>query len=360
VAQCKTYGDELLPTLATMFEQLGGIEALVADKVVGVKINLVSSPWTRLGDDLPQMSHCTHPAVIAAVVRLIGAAGARKIRILECCGDTNGSFEDHVRDAGWNLDDIRSAAPVVEFENTNFLGSYDSYEVLWCPQPGHIFPGFQVNRSYKDCDVLVSVPKMKEHKWFGVTLSMKNIYGITPLTVYGDAAGIDEPSTVAQGTRVRTLHEGGRAPSLTAPQELYPDSPRAGDYRIPRIVADINTARPVHFAVIDGIESMAGGEGPWAPNSRRVSPRLLVAGFNPLCTDAVAMALMGFNPLADRGEAPFEGSDSHLRLGMELGIGTADLSKIEVRGVPIEQARFNFRQPVQPAGGDAAPVSRRG
>ena len=39
---------------------------------------------------------------------------------------------------------------------------------------GHIFPGFDINHSYTDCDVFVSIPKMKEHHWFGATLSMKN------------------------------------------------------------------------------------------------------------------------------------------------------------------------------------------
>ena len=44
------------------------------------------------------------------------------------------------------------------------------------------------------------------------------------------------------------------------------------------------------------------------PGARRrihlVNPGILVAGFDAVCTDAVGMALMGFDPRADRGTAP--------------------------------------------------------
>ena len=77
VAKCKTYGDELLPTLATMFNQLGGLEKLVAGKTVAIKLNLVGSPWSRLGDARPELAQWVHPAVITATARLLGQAGAR-------------------------------------------------------------------------------------------------------------------------------------------------------------------------------------------------------------------------------------------------------------------------------------------
>ena len=117
--------------------------------------------------------------------------------------------------------------------------------------------------------------------------------------------------------------------------------------------------------MIDGIGTMAGGEGPWVtvPRARRstrfkralgiatpmehpvhpLRPGLLIAGTNCVNTDAVATALMGFEPMADRGAAPFENCDSTLKLAERLGIGTRDLSRIEVRGLPIEKGRVYFR-----------------
>ena len=121
--------------------------------------------------------------------------------------------------------------------------------------------------------------------------------------------------------------------------------PEAGNahWRIPRIISDIVAARPIDLAIIDGIFTMSGGEGPWIRKVQPVKPRLLVAGTNCVNTDAVGAALMGFDPMADRGTAPFELCDSTLRLAEELGVGTRDLKQIEVVGIPIREAMFRFR-----------------
>ena len=48
------------------------------------------------------------------------------------------------------------------------------------------------------CDLLVSMPKMKTHHWAIATLSMKNLFGITPNALYGDEAG-SEDGTAGRG-----------------------------------------------------------------------------------------------------------------------------------------------------------------
>jgi uncharacterized protein (DUF362 family) len=108
------------------------------------------------------------------------------------------------------------------------------------------------------------------------------------------------------------------------------------------VVADLVKARPVHLEIIDGVESVSGGEGPWVQGLKLVQPGVLIAGTNPVCTDAVAMAVMGYDPRADRGTAPFQTSDSILHLAEGHGVGTTDLSRIEVRGVPIAQALYKY------------------
>jgi hypothetical protein len=72
-----------------------------------------------------------------------------------------------------------------------------------------------------------------------------------------------------------------------------------------RICVDLIAARPVDLAIIDGIESSVGGEGPWVKGFRYANPQVLLVGRNPVCTDAVATAVMGYNPRASRGELPF-------------------------------------------------------
>lgn len=109
------------------------------------------------------------------------------------------------------------------------------------------------------------------------------------------------------------------------------------------MTVDLAAARPIHLAIIDGISTVAGGEGPWMKTCRPVHAGVLVAGTNCVTTDAVGTALMGFDPMAERGAAPFEKSDSTLMLAEQLGLGTRDLHRIEVIGVPISQARIDFR-----------------
>jgi uncharacterized protein (DUF362 family) len=111
---------------------------------------------------------------------------------------------------------------------------------------------------------------------------------------------------------------------------------------MPRIVAELNAARPIHISFIDGIETIAGGEGPWIRGLRHVQPGLLILGTNAVCTDAVATALMGYDPRARRGTRPFEHCDNMMLLAEELGVGSADLSRIEVRGGRIEELAYRF------------------
>ena len=344
VGTCREYGPEVTETLARMFDQLGGLEGLVRGKTVAVKLNLTGDATDRLGYLPAEITHWVHPQVIGSTVQLLGQAGARRIRLLESPMATSEPLEEFMLQANWEPRDFAGAASRVEFENTNYLGYGSKYARFWVPDGGLMFKGYDLNHSYEDCDVFVSLAKLKEHVTAGVTLSMKNCFGITPCTIYGDNSPVDEPSPAPLGGR-GPFHAGNRLPCKSAPPALE-DALTSKDpgYRVPRVVVDLVSARPVHLAVIDGIHSMAGGEGPWCDNVRHVQPGLLVAGTNCLATDAVSMALMGFDPLADRGTPPFETCDSTLRLAEQLGIGTRDLRQIEVAGTPIAQARFNFRQ----------------
>jgi uncharacterized protein (DUF362 family) len=342
IAQCPTYGPEVRATLATLFDQLGGLERLVKGKTVAVKLNLTGQAKSSLKGMPKGMTYWVHPEVVGSTVSLLGKAGARRIRLLESTLDPNGSMEEFLLEAKWNPRDFTSAASGVEFEDTNYAGPSGKYTRLAVPGGGLMFKAFDVNRSYEECDVYVSLAKLKEHSAAGVTLSMKNSFGIPPCTIYGTGAGLDEPAKVVDGARLM-LHDGSRQPSKTSLPENDPTSPRVPGYRVPRVTADLAAARPIHLAIIDGISTVAGGEGPWVKGMRPVEAHLLIAGTNCVTTDAVGTALMGFDPMADHGTAPFEHCDSTLKLAEQLGLGTRDLNRIEVRGVPIAKAKINFR-----------------
>jgi uncharacterized protein (DUF362 family) len=119
--------------------------------------------------------------------------------------------------------------------------------------------------------------------------------------------------------------------------------------RVPRIIADLCAARPIQLAIIDGITSMAGGEGSWcgeAGELRLTAPGVLAVGLDPVATDAVGTVLMGFaEPRAPRGQAPFIHCENHLLLAEQAALGTADLKKIEVRGMPIQKAVCPYLKP---------------
>jgi uncharacterized protein (DUF362 family) len=344
VARCSTYGPEMVTTLATMFDQLGGLQKLVSGKTVAIKINVTGSSTERYKGMTQGQTYWVHPQVVCATIHLLGKAGARRIRLLESPTSSKvHTLEEFVSQAGWRVADLTSAASGVELENTNFAGSSKKYTRLWVPGGGLLFKAYDLNRSYEDCDVFVSLAKLKEHSTAGLTGAMKNSFGITPTTIYGEGAGVDEPSLEAQGGR-SMLHDGHRQPSRSALAELDPQSPRDPGYRVPRVTVDLAGARPIHLSIIDGIQSVAGGEGPWVQQMRAVPPGLLIAGTNCVTTDAVCAALMGFDPMADRGTPPFENCDSTLKLAEERGIGTRDLRRIEVLGLPIAKGKIEFRK----------------
>src|SRR4051794_4716308 len=343
VARCKTYApSELLPAMQKMFDQLGGLERLVRGKTVAIKVNLTGAPTYRLGYLPLEDTHYTHPYVIATAAQLMAKAGARHIRILESPWSTADPVEEYLLRANCEPRDILGAAPNVEFENTNYLGRAKEYSRLAVPYGGYMFPAFDLNHSYADCDVFVSIAKMKEHATAGITLSMKNCFGLTPCTIYGSGAGVDEPSLIPKGGR-NLVHAGNRQPSKSAPGEKDPKSPRQDTWRVPRTVVDLCAARPIHLAIVEGIKTMTGGEGPWIREELTgVAPGVILAGLNPVTTDAVSMAVMGFDPLAVRGTPPFEACDSIIKLAEDVGLGTRDLNRIEVIGAPIRDVRFDF------------------
>ena len=199
---------------------------------------------------------------MAAAAHLMAQAGARRIRILESPWLTAERWRNTCCEANWDPRLILDAAPIVEFENTNYLGHGKKYSRLKVPFGGYIYPAFDLNHSYEDCDVFVSIAKMKEHATAGVTLSMKNCFGITPAPSTGRAR-----AWTSLRSRRRAAAPWCTPASASPPRarrRKRTPTPRAQDtYRVPRTVVDLISARPIHLAIVDGIKTMTGGEGPW-------------------------------------------------------------------------------------------------
>jgi uncharacterized protein (DUF362 family) len=324
-----------------MFDQIGGLGRIVRNKTVAVKLNLTGRTDVRQGYVPLGCAQWTHPDVIAATLHLMDRAGAARIRLLESPWNTAEALEEYMVSAEWDPGLFLSSAKRVEFENTNYLGKAKKYSRLMVPGKPLLFAGYDFNRSYEECDVLVSLAKLKESPAAGVTLSIKNLFGCLPATIYGDGAGKTEPSLLPQGGRGEIMHAGRRQPPGW--QEVDPGSPREAGYRLPRIIVDIARARPIHLAVVDGIETITRSPTPRL-HSKHLMPGLLIAGTNCVTVDTVSTALMGFDPMAGRGTHPFETRDNTMRLAEETGLGTCRLDNIEVIGDQIRDSVYPFRK----------------
>jgi uncharacterized protein (DUF362 family) len=336
IARCKGYEPEtLLSQLNRLFDQIGGIGPLVAGKTVAVKVNLTGNARQPAVGLPAYRTYHVHPNLVLATATLLDKAGARRIRFLEGTYQ-NGPFEEYLQGAGWDLKALGALKTHVEYEDTHNKGTGKRYHEVKVPWGGSLFPAYLLNHSYVDCDVYVSLAKLKNHVTAGVTLSTKNNFGITPTAIYGQHDH-NEKSTSA---RVQMFHMGAIRPAAGVPQEVNPEGPHRTSYRVPRHTVDAVGIRPIDLAIIDGIETVSGGEGPWVPLKAQ-RPGLLLAGRNSICTDAIGTVVMGYDPMGKSATGPFPG-DNHLAIAAELGIGTNDPNEIEVRGLAIKDARHPF------------------
>src|SRR5947209_3117299 len=232
IAKVPTYNEDLTAALSTMFDQLGGLARIVRGKTVTVKLNLTGSPGYKFMGKPLGVTHYTHPKLVGATAHLMGKAGARRIRFVESAWGTGGPLEEYMLDSGWNVRQLAGAAAGVEFENTNALGKGKKYARFKVPGGGYLYPAYDLNHAYDETDVFVSMAKLKNHETCGVTLSLKNCFGITPAAIYGDDAGADEPNETPTKGRNYVFHQGKRPPSKSAPQELEPTSRREPGYRV--------------------------------------------------------------------------------------------------------------------------------
>src|SRR5262249_51856372 len=127
IAKLGSYDENVIPPLATMFDQLGGLEKLVRNKTVTIKLNLTGSPDNRFRGLAPALTHYVHPKLVAATAYLMSKAGAKRVRFVESPWATAGPLEEVMLDAGWNVRWLQSAAAGVEFENTNALCKRKKY-----------------------------------------------------------------------------------------------------------------------------------------------------------------------------------------------------------------------------------------
>jgi uncharacterized protein (DUF362 family) len=312
IGQARTYDRGSIESqMQMLIDQLGGLSDIVKPgDSVAIKTNLTGGLSAgRLHGISPEESFVTHPEVVRALVRQVKAAGAKDVYIVEAVYEwasyTEWGYEEIARDLDVTLIDLNESKPFADFKETA-VGPNSFF-----------YNAFIFNQILSDVDVFMSVSKMKNHFHAGVTHTMKNLYGLVPYRFY----------RTNDQDRYRSGFHGTEAQI---------------QQRLPRIIVDINRARPIHFSLIDGIKTTQGGEGPWISSLAPIEPGVLIAGKNPVATDAVATAVMGHDPTGEFPNAPFVRCDNHLNLAVQAGMGTNRLDEIEVLGAQISEVRTPF------------------
>jgi len=332
---------ELKAALSHAFDLVGGIGPLVRSKTVTVKVNLTGGAGAMYGRPSGE-SYTTHPATALALASLLNDLGAARVRLVECC-PSQATLEGFASTVGWDQSPFLALGNV-SFENTRNLGSGSRYVQRNVPGAPQLFSYFMFNHCYADTDVMISLAKMKNHVTAGVTLAIKNMFGTTPNSIYGtDSAASGED---AVGYR-HQLHDRAQGSIAARPGELPGFASQDAYFRIPRIVTDVAAARPIDLAIVDGITTISGGEGPWCQTTTNpltyLSPGVLLVGRDPVATDAVCVRVMGYaNPLAARGTAPFAFCDNHILLAHQAGVGIGDVARVNVLGEKIGDVAAKF------------------
>jgi len=238
IRRCQAYDDDLE---GIIFETIGQFGLAVQGRCVLLKPNFV-------GPD-PNGVINTHPAVVAAAREAflrLGACGVlvadgpaldrdteavlESMRLRDYLGTLRGAFIDLNVDEAYRVPLKTRASRLKE---------------LYLP------------KTVLESDIVVSMPKLKTHHWAGVTLSLKNMFGIVPGGCYG------WPKNV--------LHWAG----------------------IDRAILDINSTVRPHFAIVDGVVGMEGN-GPIQGSPKPCG--VLLMGDDPVAVDATSVRIMGLRP----------------------------------------------------------------
>jgi uncharacterized protein (DUF362 family) len=242
IAKAPRYDADIRSVILSGFRELQVRPEDVKGKTILLKPNLVE---TR--SDAPHIN--THPAVIRAAIEAFLSLGASKVMVAEGAG--------HCRDTLRLLAET-GIADVLREDRVPFVDlNYD--DVFTVPNAGgrSKLKTFTLPLTLRKVDWIVSMAKMKTHHWAGVTLSMKNLFGLMPGSFYG------WPKNV--------LHHAG----------------------LEECICDINATVKPHFAIVDGIVGMEG-DGPIMGSPKEAG--VIVMGQNFPAVDATCARIMGVDP----------------------------------------------------------------
>ena len=263
-------GERSFDTVERAVNLAGGLKHLV-DRPVLIKVNFITRKTWDTGAT-------TDPMLVEALIRILKPL--TKVAIVE--SDATLTNADKAFEATGMIDVCKEYdVPFINLrrERDRVSVGVSGYDALSEIE----FPKIVMESN------IISAAKLKTHAETQVTLGMKNMFGLIPDKFKGK------------------YHFKG----------------------IEKVIVDINSVVKPAFTLIDGFVAMEG-RGP--VNGDPVKMDLVIAGMDPVATDAVAAKIMGFEP----------SKIYHIARANERGLGK--IEDIEIVGEPIEKVKRIFRR----------------
>ena len=247
---------------------IGGIERFVKKGAeVIVKPNICNAYHG------PEYASTTNPDVVAALVKLCLAAGAKRVRVMDFPfgGTPQASYETSGIAAA-----VKAAGGEMEVLNRMKWRDVDM------PQ-GKALKKWAVYGDILDADLVINAPIAKDHGSATLTLGMKNL-----MVIVSDR---------------NSMHSRGRHQSI----------------------ADLNSAVKPQLTVVDAIRILVnnGPTGGSLDDVKRMDT--VIASADVVAADAYATTLFGMKP-ADIG---------YIKYGVEMGLGKMDLKAMKVEEIAV-------------------------
>ncbi|MDR0871013.1 MAG: DUF362 domain-containing protein [Planctomycetaceae bacterium] len=265
---------EPAPMLRKAISELGGIERFVkkGQKIV-VKPNIA---W----DQPPEVAANTNPELVGELVKMILAAGAAEVVVYDSTCDKadksykNSGVEKAVKDAGGKM------APADD----------DRYFTEVPLPKGVKLKSAMIHKSIIDCDAWFNVPVLKVHGGARMTIAMKNCMGLVSKSCQQSFHKID----------------------------------------LQQCIADVCTyeKKPV-LNIVDAYRILKAN----GPRGKSVADAVLVKALLA-STDIVAIDTASTKLAQKFTNVPLE-DVGHIHAGQQLGLGTTDIEKLNVRRVKV-------------------------
>jgi uncharacterized protein (DUF362 family) len=263
-------GPDIPQMVAKAIDLSGGLKDIVHDGThVVIKPNLTMF--------MKQKGVATRVEVVRAVVEQLRKTAKCRITIAEGAGEpaVNG-FEGY----GYTALAKEYGIPLVDLATDKRVA---------VKIDGLALKEYELPATIVNCDVLIDMPVLKTHVLTGVSLGMKNLFGLMPLPRSG-------------------LHD-----------------------RIDGVLCDLVRIKKPALVVVDGTYGMEG-KGPLYGET--VQMDVILAGRDIVAVDTVATSVMGLPPE----------KIGHIALAVKNGLGEGDLKKITIKGEPIESVRRPFKE----------------